>query len=146
MNELENIIEVSNLLHELSLKIPEGSEQTFDVNGMKFTLKKEEGVIKLISEENDSNDSNDFDDSDIKEIIKEYKENIDSLDDDVFLEVVEELGKVIDLNYFNELLDAKEFDKKSASDVKEYIEISADIIASKLQSKIYDLVTLYEKF
>ena len=143
MNELENIIEVSNLLHELSLKIPEGSEQTFDVNGMKFTLKKEEGVIKLISEENDSND---FDDSDIKEIIKEYKENIDSLDDDVFLEVVEELGKVIDLNYFNELLDAKEFDKKSASDVKEYIEISADIIASKLQSKIYDLVTLYEKF
>ena len=143
MNELENIIEVSNLLHELSLKIPEGEEQTFDVNGMKFTLKKEEGVIKLISEENDSND---FDDSDIKEIIKEYKENIDSLDDDVFLEVVEELGKVIDLNYFNELLDAKEFDKKSASDVKEYIEISADIIASKLQSKIHDLVTLYEKF
>lgn len=143
MNELENIIEVSNLLHELSLKIPEGEEQTFDVNGMKFTLKKEEGVIKLISEENSSND---FDDSDIKEIIKEYKENIDSLDDDVFLEVVEELGKVIDLNYFNELLDAKEFDKKSASDVKEYIEISADIIASKLQSKIHDLVTLYEKF
>ena len=110
---------------------------------MKFTLKKEEGVIKLISEENDSND---FDDSDIKEIIKEYKENIDSLDDDVFLEVVEELEKVIDLNYFNELLDAKEFDKKSASDVKEYIEISADIIASKLQSKIYNLMTLYEKF
>lgn len=143
MNELENIIEVSNLLHELSLKIPEGEEQTFDVNGMKFTLKKEEGVIKLISEENSSDD---FDNSDIKEIIKEYKENIDSLDDDVFLEVVEELGKVIDLNYFNELLDTKEFDKKSASDVKEYIEISADIIASKLQSKIYDLVTLYEKF
>lgn len=143
MNELENIIEVSNLLHELSLKIPEGEEQTFDVNGMKFTLKKEEGVIKLISEENSSDD---FDNSDIKEIIKEYKENIDSLDDDVFLEVVEELGKVIDLNYFNELLDAKEFDKKSASDVKEYIEISADIIASKLQSKIYDLVTLYKKF
>lgn len=143
MNELENIIEVSNLLHELSLKIPEGEEQTFDVNGMKFTLKKEEGVIKLISEENSSDD---FDNSDIKEIIKEYKENIDSLDDDVFLEVVKELGKVIDLNYFNELLDAKEFDKKSASDVKEYIEISADIIASKLQSKIYDLVTLYEKF
>ena len=143
MEELKNIIEVSNLLNELSLKIPEGEEQTFDVNGMKFTLKKEEGVIKLISEENDSND---FDDSDIKEIIKEYKENIDSLDDDVFLEVVEELEKVIDLNYFNELLDAKEFDKKSASDVKEYIEISADIIASKLQNKIYNLMTLYEKF
>ena len=36
---------------------------------MKFTLKKEEGVIKLISE-----DLNDFDDSDIKDLIKEYKE------------------------------------------------------------------------
>lgn len=131
MEELENIIEVSNLLHELSLKIPEGSEETFDVNGIKFTLKKEEGVIKLISEE-----SYNFDDSDIKDLIKEYKENIENLDDDLFLEVVEDISTKIDINKFNELLDLETFTEDEASKVEEMINISADVISSHLKNKI----------
>lgn len=141
MEELENIIEVSNLLHELSLKIPEGSEETFDVNGIKFTLKKEEGVIKLISEE-----SYNFDDSDIKDLIKEYKENIENLDDDLFLEVVEDISTKIDINKFNELLDLETFTEDEASKVEEMINISADIISSHLKNKIQEMVELYEKF
>lgn len=141
MEELENIIEVSNLLHELNLKIPEGSEQTFNVNGIKFTLKKEEGVIKLISEESDN-----FDDSDIKDLIKEYKENIENLDDDLFLEVVEDISTKIDLNKFNELLDLETFTEDEASEVEEMIDISADVISSHLKNKIQEMVKLYEKF
>ena len=141
MEELENIIEVSNLLNELSLKIPEGSEQTFDVNGIKFTLKKEEGVIKLISEE-----SYNFDDSDIKDLIKEYKENIENLDDDLFLEVIEDISTKIDLNKFNELLDLETFTEDEASEVEEMIDISADVISSHLKNKIQEMVKLYEKF
>lgn len=141
MEELENIIEVSNLLNELSLKIPEGTEQTFNVNGIKFTLKKEEGVIKLISEESDN-----FDDSDIKDLIKEYKENIKNLDDDLFLEVVEDISTKIDLNKFNELLDLKTFTEDEASEVEEMIDISADVISSHLKNKIQEMVKLYEKF
>lgn len=141
MEELENIIEVSNLLNELSLKIPEGSEQTFDVNGIKFTLKKEEGVIKLISEESDN-----FNDSDIKDLIKEYKENIENLDDDLFLEVIEDISTKIDLNKFNELLDLETFTEDEASEVEEMIDISADVISSHLKNKIQEMVKLYEKF
>lgn len=141
MEELENIIEVSNLLNELSLKIPEGSEQTFDVNGIKFTLKKEEGVIRLISEESDN-----FNDSDIKDLIKEYKENIENLDDDLFLEVIEDISTKIDLNKFNELLDLETFTEDEASEVEEMIDISADVISSHLKNKIQEMVKLYEKF
>ena len=141
MEELENIIEVSNLLNELSLKIPEGAEQTFDVNGIKFTLKKEEGVIKLISEESDN-----FNDSDIKDLIKEYKENIENLDDDLFLEVIEDISTKIYLNKFNELLDLETFTEDEASEVEEMIDISADVISSHLKNKIQEMVKLYEKF
>jgi hypothetical protein len=143
MEELENIIKLSNLLNELSLKIPEGAEEMFDANGIKFTLKKEEGVIKLISEENTSND---FDDSDIKDLIKEYKENIENLDDDLFLEIVEDISTKVDLNKFNELLDLETFTEDEASEVEEMINISADIISSHLQNKIQEMVKLYEKF
>ena len=89
---------------------------------------------------------NDFDDSDIKDLIKEYKENIKNLDDDLFLEVVEDISTKIDLNKFNKLLDLETFTEDEASKVEEMINISVNSISSHLQNKIQEMVKLYEKF
>lgn len=142
MNQLENFINAFKLLNELNSTIPEGYSKEIVLDGVNVYLKKENGEIEL----NVKNDSKDFDDTEVKELIKEYKENIESLDDDLFIEIVEDLSDKIDINKFNELLDLETFTEEEASKVEEMIDISVDIIASHLKHKIQGMVELYEKF
>lgn len=142
MNELENCVDVLNLLSELNQTIPEGASKEVEIDGIKLSFKKENDVIKIKIKKEEK----DFDDSEIKDIIKEYKKNIESLDDDLFLEIVEELTTKIDLNKFNELLDLETFTEEKASKIAEMIDISVDIIASHLSHKIQRMVELYDSF
>ena len=81
-----------------------------------------------------------------KEIVEEYKEGIKALDDDLFVEIVDELKSKLDLTRFNELLDLESFDEDQAQEVEKMIDISTDIICLHLQHKIQGMVELYEKF
>lgn len=144
MDELRNLNEISDIINNLSLSIPEGTVQSFEADGLKYYLEKDNGSIKIelkasLPEEN-------FDDSSTKKIVAEYKKNIKALDDDLFLEIVDELSSKLDLKEFNSLLDLESFDEDQARKVEKMIDISTDVICLHLQHKIQNMVELYERF
>ena len=144
MNELRNLSEISDIINNLSLSIPEGTVQSFEADGLKYYLEKDNGYIKI--ELKASLPEKTFDDSSTKKTVAEYKESIKALDDDLFLEIVDELSSKLDLKEFNSLLDLESFDEDQARKVEEMIDISTDVICLHLQHKIQDMVELYEKF
>lgn len=144
MDELRNLSEISDIINNLSLSIPEGTVQSFETDGLKYYLEKDNGHIKIELEA--SLPEEDFDDSSTKEIVAEYKESIKALDDDLFLEIVDELSSKLDLKEFNSLLDLESFDEDQARKVEEMIDISTEVICLHLQHKIQGMVELYEKF
>lgn len=144
MDELKNLGEISDIINKLSLSIPEGTVQSFEADGLKYYLEKDNGYIKIELETSLPKEG--FDDSSTKEIVAEYKESIKALDDDLFLEIVDELSSKLDLKEFNSLLDLESFDEAQARKVEEMIDISTDVICLHLQHKIQGLVELYEKF
>ena len=146
MNELMNLSEISDIINNLSLSIPEGTVQSFEADGLKYYLEKDNGSIKIELKASLPEQDREFDDSTIKEIVREYKEGIKALDDDLFVEIVDELKSKLDLTRFNELLDLENFDEDQAQEVEKMIDISTDIICLHLQHKIQGMVELYEKF
>ena len=136
MMEQETML--SNLLTSL---IPDGNQE-FEKDGIKYTVKKDGDNLEIRMETIHP----EFDDSETKDLINEYKENIKAIDDELFLDVVEELKNRIDLREFNDLLDQESFNEEEANKVEEMINISADITTNLLQEKIQNLVNLYERF
>lgn len=141
-----NLSEISDIINNLSLSIPEGTVQSFEADGLKYYLEKDNGSIKIELKASLPEQDGEFDDSTIKEIVREYKEGIKALDDDLFVEIVDELKSKLDLTRFNELLDLENFDEDQAQEVEKMIDISTDIICLHLQHKIQGMVELYEKF
>lgn len=141
-----NLSEISDIINNLSLSIPEGTVQSFEADGLKYYLEKDNGSIKIELKASLPEQDEEFDDSTIKEIVREYKEGIKALDDDLFVEIVDELKSKLDLTRFNELLDLENFDEDQAQEVEKMIDISTDIICLHLQHKIQGMVELYEKF
>lgn len=148
---MENLIELKDfidLLQMLLTTIPNGAKESMTINGSKVTLSKDGSDIKIEMES--SNEDTDleetFDDSYIREIVSDYKKSIEELDDCLFVSVLEEIGKAIDINRFNNLLDKDSFTEEEADEVKAIIIYSSHIIRKFLQDKIQDLLELYEKF
>ena len=140
MNTLSNINELIGLFNI----IPEGADQKICINDLEISLSKNDGVIGIRIEV--SEDNCDFDDSDIKEKIANYKESIDAIDDNIFLDILEEMREVIDIKEFDELLDSKSFTEETAAQVEQLIDHSTLIVHQFLQNKIQDLMELYERF
>lgn len=141
-----NLSEISDIINNLSLSIPEGTVQSFEADGLKYYLEKDNGSIKIELKASLPEQDGEFDDSTTKEIVREYKEGIKALDDDLFVEIVDKLKSKLDLTRFNELLDLENFDEDQAQEVEKMIDVSTDIICLHLQHKIQGMVELYEKF
>ena len=146
MNKTINFNELPDLTNILGLCIPDGTVETFESDDLKCRLEKDNGHLKIEIEANIPECDGEFDDSATKEIVDDYKENIKALDDDLFLEIVDELKSKVNLTRFNELLNLEKFDEDQAQEVEEMIDISTDVICLHLQHKIQDMVELYEKF
>ena len=146
MNKIIDFNELSDITNILDLYIPNGTVETFESDGIKYHLEKDKGHLKIEIDVNIPKQDEEFDDSATKEIVEEYKEGIKALDDDLFVEIVDELKSKLDLTRFNELLDLESFDEDQAQEVEKMIDISTDIICLHLQHKIQGMVELYEKF
>ena len=146
MNKIIDFNELSDITNILDLYIPNGTVETFESDGIKYHLEKDKGHLKIEIDVNIPEQDEEFDDSATKEIVKEYKEGIKALDDDLFIEIVDELKSKLDLTKFNELLDLESFDKDQAQEVEKMIDISTNVICMHLQHKIQGMVELYEKF
>jgi hypothetical protein len=146
MNKTINFNELPDLTNILGLCIPDGTVETFESDDLKCRLEKDNGHLKIEIEANIPECDGEFDDSATKEIVDDYKENIKALDDDLFLEIVDELKSKVNLTRFNELLNLEKFDEDQAQEVEEMIDISTDVICLHLQHNIQDMVVLYGKF
>lgn len=146
MNKIIDFNELSDITNILDLYIPNGTVETFESDGIKYHLEKDKGHLKIEIDVNIPEQDEEFDDSATKEIVEEYKEGIKALDDDLFVEIVDELKSKLDLTKFNELLDLESFDKDQAQEVEKMIDISTNVICMHLQHKIQGMVELYEKF
>ena len=146
MNKIIDFNEFPDIMNILDLYIPNGTVETFESDGIKYHLEKDKGHLKIEIDVNIPEQDEEFDDSATKEIVKEYKEGIKALDDDLFVEIVDELKSKLDLTKFNELLDLESFDKDQAQEVEKMIDISTNVICMHLQHKIQGMVELYEKF
>lgn len=146
MNKIIDFNELSDITNILDLYIPNGTVETFESDGIKYHLEKDKGHLKIEIDVNIPEQDEEFDDSATKEIVEEYKEGIKALDDDLFIEIVDELKSKLDLTKFNELLDLESFDKDQAQEVEKMIDISTNVICMHLQHKIQGMVELYEKF
>ena len=146
MENLQEIKELFDLINIFNVTIPDGAEESLEVNGTKITLNKKDGVINIsvISDNEDAFEK--FNDSSIKEVIKEYKERIEELDDCLFVEAAEEMGQYFNMKRFDELLNKNYFTEEEAVEVSEMIDQSSQIICNCLEDKINELTNIYNKF
>ena len=146
MENLQEVKALFDLINIFNVAIPDGAEESLEVNGTKITLNKKDGVINISITSDNEDVIEGFDDSCIKEIIKEYKERIEELDDCSFVEAVEKMGQYFDVQRFDELLNQGTFTEEEAAEVSEMINQSSQIICDHLEDKINELVNVYNRF
>lgn len=146
MENLQEVKALFDLINMFNVTIPDGAEESLEVNGTKIALNKKDGVINISVTSDNEDAVEGFDDSCIKEIIKEYKERIEELDDCLFVEAAEEMSKYFDMKRFNELLNQDTFTEEEAAEVSKMINHSTEIICNHLEDKINELVNIYNRF
>lgn len=146
MENLQEIKALFDLINTFNVAIPDGVEESLEVNGTKIALNKKDGVINISVTSNNENINETFDDSRIKEVIRKYKERIEELDDCLFVDVVEDMGKSFDIREFNCLLDKDSYTEEEALEIADKIDVSIDIIRKHLENKINKLVNVYNRF
>lgn len=146
MNEFQKMNDLTDLLHIFGLIIPEGTDKVFEEDGTQIHISKKNGGVKISVNSNKDLSGEDFDDSSIKDAISEFKDNINDLDDSVFIESLEEARKAIDVKRFDELLNLEKFTEAEATEVANMITYFSQIISNNLQEKIQELLELQERF
>ena len=141
-NELCQIENLANLIQVLNDIIPEGIEEKLEANGIQVSLIKKDGDIKI----NVTSEEKPFNDSEIKKYVSDFRNNIEALDDSLFVKVTEEFGKTFDTKEFNNLLELDSYTKQEAEKVAKMISEFSDIVCGYLQCEIEKLVELYERF
>lgn len=146
MNEFQKMNDLTDLLYIFGLIIPEGTDKVFEEDGTQIHISKKNGGVKISVNSNKDLSGEDFDDSSIKDAISEFKDNINDLDDSVFIESLEEARKAIDVKRFDELLNLEKFTEAEATEVANMITYFSQIISNNLQEKIQELLELQERF
>lgn len=135
-DEFNNFINLLNIVSEM---IPDGTEKEVEIDGTKVSLTKKDGSIKI-------NTQTKFDDSSIKNLVKRYQTSIKELEDDMFVEISEKLGKTLNLKEFDNLLNLESFNETQAEQVEEMIDVACTLTRDYLAGKINNLVNLRNKF
>ena len=141
-NELCQIENLANLIQVLNDIIPEGIEEKLEANGIQVSLIKKDGDIKI----NVTSEEKPLNDSEVKEYVSEFRNNIEALNDSLFVKVTEEFGKHFDTKEFDNLLKLDRYTKQEAEKVTEMISEFSNIVCEHLQCEIEKLVELYERF
>ena len=141
-NELCQIENLANLIQVLKDIIPEGIEEKLEADGLQVSLIKRDGDIKI----NVTSEEKPFNDSEIKKYVSDFRNNIEALDDSLFVKVTEEFGETFDTKEFNNLLKLDRYTKQEAEKVAEMISEFSNIVCEHLQCEIEKLVELYERF
>lgn len=83
----------------------------------------------------------------IKDKIANYKENLDLLDDCIFVDVLDELTTYnVDLKQFDELLNKEELTESEETYISYLIDFTNSLIRQHIRNKIEDLNNLIDRF
>lgn len=140
--ELCQIEYLANLIQALNDIIPEGIEEKLEADGIQVSLIKKDGDVKI----NVTSEEKTFNDSEVKEYVSDFRNNIEALNDSLFVKVTEEFGKHFDTKEFDNLLKLDSYTKQEAEKVSEMISEFSNIVCEHLQCEIEKLVELYERF
>lgn len=149
MNEFQEMNDLTNLLHIFSLIIPEGTDKVFEEDGTQIHISNIDGKVKItttLRESSDKDIDKEFNDTSIKKAVSTFRNNINELDDSIFIESYEAVEKAIDVKRFDELLNLEKFTEAEATEVANMITYFSQIINIKLQEKIQRLLELKDKF
>lgn len=145
-NPIENFESVSDLLNIFSI-IPDGTDETLDLNGCLVHVSKKDGSVKIKVESSSTpKPSETFDDSSIKKSIAEFKDNLNKLDDCTFVKSLEAINAAIDVKRFDELLRLDKFTKSEAIEVESMIDYFSQVISNNIREKINELEDLFDRF
>lgn len=86
-----------------------------------------------------------YDDTPIKEYIAKYQDNIRLLDDCTFIEVIEEIEGIMDVQALDELLKQESFTQEEAELIYGQLNFINTVIHEKLVNKVQDLIELLER-
>lgn len=136
LNDLFQLNTIANILEAL---IPDGTDKNIEVDGVEYSITKKDGKIEISVNEK-------FDDTETKKQISQFKENIQSLDDCMFLKITEEYGKISDVKELDNLLNLEHFTQDEAEKVLSMMGDFSDLVKSCLQEEIKKLIKIYKKF
>lgn len=139
---IEQFNELTNIINMFSDAIPDNIDEKLELGDLKISISKRDGKVEL----NVESKKEEFNDSEIKETTKEFRERLKKLDDQTFMEVVEEIKDDIDMQKFDKLLNLESYNEESANEVTDLMNQVSEVICNKLQDKIQKLVNLYDKF
>ena len=139
---IEQFNELTNIINMFSDAIPDNIDEKLELGDLKISISKRDGKVEL----NVESKKEEFNDSEIKETTKEFRERLKELDDQTFMEVVEEIKDDIDMQKFDKLLNLESYNEESANEVTDLMNQVSKVICNKLQDKIQELVNIYDKF
>lgn len=104
------------------------------------------GEEKLLVNGEEVRKDEDFDDTDTLEMIKEYKGRLEELEDDIFVEAMEEASEELNLSEVDTLLNKEHLTEDEAETVLNNISVIDSIIYDTIQSRIDYYVALKEMY
>ena len=127
------MLQLENVLSLIQKFIPDGTEKSFEADGVKVSLSNKDGEFKInIVDEEEEKENNK-----IKVLIEDFKEKVDELDDDIFDEVTNEFSKAFSLDSYTDA---------DADRATKMIDIFNACVRKHLTSRMDKLAALYDKF
>lgn len=136
------MLQLENVLSLIQKFIPEGTEKSFEVDGVKVSLSNKDGEFKINIVDEEEEKENDK----IKVLIEDFKEKVDELDDDIFDDVTNEFSKAYCLKDFDTLLSLDSYTDADADRATKMIDIFNACVRKHLTSRMDKLAALYDKF
>lgn len=121
-----------------------------DINIQYSNINGEEKLLingEEIKSESESEDHTvKFDDTDILKEVDNFKNNVNGLDDELFIKLIEQLNGMMDVNEFDKLLNQESFIENEAECVHCLIEQTNTVIIDIISNEIERFEELRERF
>lgn len=163
---MDDIIKLSQLIRAVAENLPDGTnvslEKEEDGWHKSYACTKCNGEMNITTsckkintnEDEEDNetycefvpDETTFDDSETKELANDFMEAAQDIDDDLFVEILEKLKDVVDINELSDLLEKKSFTEDEADQLEAGIIKASIVIKKALREKIEKLTCVAEKF
>lgn len=114
--------------------VPDGE---YEIDGYTVTVKRSDHGIEIHAESS-------WDDE-IKSKASHFKECIEELEDCLFVKIAEDIGKRIDSQKFNTLLEQEKLTKDESRELDIMLNIAIKMLRTGLQDHIEKMVKLFEK-